>query len=198
MNEFGPYNKKYTKFVVKNICPDRGKVINIFQYPILNGTTRDLLGIPGVSEADIRVSLLKGELNHKLRAGDIIIVESDIDLLQFNLDQKHFLQESGVNFGLEVTSINMQVLRKEDILLVGDVNNVNTVFKIPSGSFIQDDNYRIIVYKNGVKQLYLNDYFIAESGGPGTGYDTVILDVAPATTPAPDDVITADYYIYNS
>jgi hypothetical protein len=198
MNEFGPYPKKYTKFVVKNICPDRRKVISIFQYPILNGTTRDLLAIPGVSEADIRVSLLKGELNHKLRAGDIIIVESDIDLLQFNLDQKHFLQEGGVVFGLQVTGMNMQALRKEDIVLVGAVNDVNTVFKIPFGSFIQNDDYRIIVYKNGVKQLYLNDYFIAESGGPGTGYDTVILAVAPATIPAPDDVITADYYIDNS
>ncbi len=198
MNEFAPYQKKYTKFIVKNICPDRRKVISIFQYPILNGSTRDLLGIPGVAEADIRASLLKGELNHKLRAGDIVIVESDIDLLQFNLDQMYFLQESGISTGLQVSGMNMQALRKEDIVLIGDINDINTVFQIPIGTFIQNDDYRIIVYKNGVKQLYLNDYFIAESGGPGTGYDTVILELPPATTPTPADVITADYYIDNS
>jgi len=103
MNEFAPYTKKYTRFIVKNICQDRNKVIKIFNYPILFGTTRDLLAIPGVGESDIRASLLKGEINVKLRALDIIIVDSDIDLLQFNLDQKIFLQNAGITNGLEVT-----------------------------------------------------------------------------------------------
>ena len=71
------------------------------------------------------------------------------------------------------------------------------VFQIPAGTFIQNTDYRIIVYKNGVRQLYLDDYFIAESGGPGTGYDTVIFVIPPATVPAPYDVLTADYYINN-
>src|SRR5574338_1584724 len=50
------------------------KVIFIFHYPINPGETRDLLAIPGVQEADIRASLLKGELRHKFLCGDIELV----------------------------------------------------------------------------------------------------------------------------
>ena len=54
-----------TVFRVKNIAKD-GKRIRIFKYPIKNGTARDLMEIPYVSEADIRHSLLKGELFMKI------------------------------------------------------------------------------------------------------------------------------------
>lgn len=198
MDEFAPYLKRNGCFIVRNVTPDRQKTIKIFNYPINFNQTRDLLQIPGVAEADIRASLLKGELRHKFLAKDIVVECSDIDLLQFNDDQKTFLKSMGIIKGLQVNSENFGVLKKEDIQLVGLVNDVNTMYKIPTGTFIQNTTYKIIVYKNGVKQFFLDDYFIAESGGPGTGYDTVVLTVAPTTIPAPDDVITADYYIDNT
>jgi multimeric flavodoxin WrbA len=142
------------------------------------------LQIPGVGEQDIRVSLLKGELYHKILAQDIVVISSDIDLLQFNNNQKSFLQSAGVVNGLQVSSTNMNVLRKDDVQLVGSVNNINTVFKIPGGTFIYNSTYKIIVY-------------IAESGGVGSGYDSVIFTVPPTTLPSPADIITADYYVYN-
>jgi hypothetical protein len=194
---FAPFLKKNGCFTVRNICPDRRKTINIFLYPIRYNETRDLLQIPGVAESDIRASLLKGELNHKIRAGDIVIECSDIDLLQFNDDQKQFLSDAGIIKGLQVDYTNMNVLRKEDIQLIGVVNDVNTIFTVPFAPFIQNSTYKIIVYKNGVKQVMADDFFIAESGGVGTGYDTVIFVVPPTTIPAPDDVMTADYYISN-
>ena len=98
-----PLKNPSTRFIVKNIAPGN-KRIRIFQYPILNGETRDLLSIPGISEADLRHSLLKGQLLQKLRSKEIIVVDSDIDLLQFNDDQKLFLQQSGITKGLEVTA----------------------------------------------------------------------------------------------
>lgn len=101
MDEFAPYQKKYGCFIVRNICSDRRKTIKIFNYPINFNQTRDLLAIPGVAEADIRASLLKGELRHKILAGDIVVECSDIDLLQFNDDQKAFLQSAGITIGLE-------------------------------------------------------------------------------------------------
>lgn len=198
MDEFAPYLKKNGCFIVRNVTPDRNKTIKIFNYPINYNQSRDLLQIPGVGEADLRASLLKGELLHKILAKDIIIECSDIDLLQFNGTQKKFLQSAGIINGLQVGSSNLDVLRKEDIQLNGTVNDINTVFTIPSGTFIQNTTYKIIVYRNGVKQFYLDDYFVAESGGVGTGYDTVIFTVAPTTTPSPTDVITADYYVSNS
>lgn len=88
---------------MKNISP-QVKTIKIFNYPILYQDTRDLLQIPGVAEADIRASLLKGELQHKIRAQDIVVICSDIDLLQFNADQKLFLQNAGIVNGLDVSS----------------------------------------------------------------------------------------------
>lgn len=197
MDIFAPYLKRNGSFVVKNITPDRQKTIKIFNYPILYNQTRDLLQIPGVAEQDLRASLLKGELRHKILAQDIVVIDSDIDLLQFNDDQKQFLRDAGIINGLQVGSPQINVLRKEDIQLLGVVDDSNTVYTIPVGTFIQNTTYKIIVYKNGVKQVYLDDYFIAESGGPGTGYDTVIFTVAPTTTPAPDDILTADYYINN-
>lgn len=102
-NTFAPYLKINGCFIVQNISP-QVKTIRIFNYPILYGQTRDLLSIPGVAESDLRASLLKGELQHKLLAQDIIIVCSDIDLIQFNDGQRLFLQRAGVMSGLEVGS----------------------------------------------------------------------------------------------
>ena len=197
MDEFAPYLKINGCFIVLNTSP-QVKTIKIFNYPILYNDTRDLLQIPGVAEQDIRASLLKGELQHKIMAHDIQVICSDIDLLQFNQNQKHFLQGAGIVNGLQVTNTQINVKRMEDIQLVGTVDAINTVYQIPSGKFIQNADYRIIVYKNGVKQVFLDDYFIAESGGPGTGYDTVIFTVPPTVNPLPVDVLTTDYYVSNT
>jgi hypothetical protein len=197
MDVFAPYFKINGCFIVKNISPQI-KTITIFQYPINYLCERDLLQIPGVAENDIRASLLKGELQHKIRALDIVVVCSDVDLLQFNDSQKKFLQNAGIVNGLQVGPNQLAFLEQQDITLVGAVNSINTVFTIPSGTWVQSPPYKIIVYKNGVKQVLGDDFTIAESGGPGTGFDTVILAVPPETVPAPPDVITADYYINNA
>lgn len=195
MNDFAPFTKKYGCFVVRNVTPDQKKTIKIFNYPINYMQTRDLLQIPGVGEADIRASLLKGELRHKILAADIVVECSDIDLLQFNLGQKAFLQAAGIVNGLVINDDNLAFLKLENIVLNGVIDNVNTIFTIPSGFFIQNTIHQIVVYLNGVRQILSQDFLVAESGGPGTGFDTVILFIAPATTPLPIDIITADYFI---
>jgi len=102
VGQYTPGKNPSTRFVVRNIAPGN-KRVRVFQYPIGNGLERDLLAIPGISEADIRHSLLKGQLLEKLKAKEIIVIDSDIDLLQFNDDQKAFLVAHGVNKGLEVS-----------------------------------------------------------------------------------------------
>ena len=197
-DSFAPYSSNPNCFIVQNICSTPKKTIFIFQYPINYGESRDLLRIPGVAENDIRASLLKGELRNKIITNEIVVLCSDIDLLQFNSTQMGFLQAAGVVNGLQVGYPNINVLEQQDIQLIGAVDGVNTTYKIPSGTWIQSGPYKIIVYKNGVKQVYLDDYIIAESGGVGTGFDTVILAVPPTPTPLPVDIITADYYISNT
>lgn len=198
MDSFAPGLKKCTAFVVKNISP-QNKCINIFNNPINLGATRDLLQIRGVAEDDIRASLLKGEIKHKFECEDIELVFSDIDLLQFSSCQRNLLKSWGFTTGLQVTSSELSIIKYEDVELIGDVDGTNVIFQIPSGTFIENPPlYKIIVYLNGVKQFYLDDYLIAESGGVGTGYDTIVMIDAPEATPSPPDIITADYFIDNS
>jgi hypothetical protein len=203
-DEFAPYFKKYGCFIALNIShlnqdhgPERKKVVRVFHYPINPGQTRDILAIPGVGEADIRASLLKGELRHKILAQDIIITCSDIDLLQFNPDQKIFLQQAGIVNGLEivVTPGNLNYAWREKIPLIGLRNGINRIFFTPdkfiNGAYF-GNIFHITIEHNG-KELYEGiDYTIAESGGAGTGYDTLNIF---ALTPNSHSLLYATYAI---
>lgn len=198
MNDFAPFLKKNGCFIVRNVTPDRQKCIQIFKYPILFNTTRDILQIPGVSESDIRASLLKGELRHKILAKDIVVECSDIDLLQFNDDQKQFLEDAGIVKGLEVTAVvtTLPYLWREEVALIGMKNNVNRTFytaeKFLNGIFTTGDRFHIHIKHNG-KDLYEGiDYSIGESSGPGTGYDTINLI---SLTPVSHSLLFATYAV---
>lgn len=196
-NNFGTYFRKNptTKFIVKNIAP-KNKRVKIFQFPIENGDTRDLLEIPGVSEADLRHSLLKGELLKKIKAEEIIVVDSDIDLLQFNEDQKAFLQEAGVIKGLEVEVLNeIPFLFRQNVTLNGTKDGTNRTFTTPekfiNGSYLGQE-FRIIIRFNG-RGLEPNvDYTLIESGGAGTGYDTIVFI---SLIPEEIDRLIVDYVV---
>lgn len=198
MDEFAPYSKRHGCFIVRNITPDRGKTIKIFNYPIKFNETRDILAIPGVAESDIRASLLKGELRHKILAKDIYVECSDIDLLQFNSDQKDFLQDAGIVKGLDVTAVigALPYLWREEKDLIGARNGDNRTFyvaeKFLNGNFITGDQFHIHIKHNG-KDLYEGiDYTIGESSGPGTGYDTINLI---SITPNAHSLLKATYAV---
>lgn len=78
-------------------------------------------------------------------------------------------------------------------VLTGVINGVNTVFTT-AVDFVAGSE---AVYFNGVRQHpgVGNDYTISESGGAGTGYDTVTFAIAPRARPGakPDDRVTVDY-----
>jgi hypothetical protein len=148
-----------------------------------------LLAIPGIAEQDIRASLLKGELQHKILARDIVITCSDIDLLQFNEDQKQFLINSGIIDGLEVGSNQVSGLSyiwRIEIPLIGTKNGINKTFFTPdkfiNGTFDTGDDFHIQVKHNG-RDLYEDfDYYVSESEGTGTGYDTInLISITPNT-----------------
>lgn len=65
--------------------------------------------------------------------------------------------------------------------LTGDKNGANVAFTVPTGDkFTQNlPFFTIQVYYNGIRLTLLDDYLVAESGGFGTGFDTVVLEVAP-------------------
>ena len=62
--------------------------------------------------------------------------------------------------------------------LQGTKDGSNTVF-VTSVKFLQEDKIGIIFNRNGQEQLLGFDYIIVESGGVGTGFDTVIVRKPP-------------------
>lgn len=77
--------------------------------------------------------------------------------------------------------------------LLGTKNGVNMVFTTPD-DFIQDGEIVIRVYMNGVRLRLgsANDYEVSESGGVGTGYDTITFT---GVAPTVGDELTADYMV---
>ncbi len=75
-------------------------------------------------------------------------------------------------------------------LPLGIIDGVNTTFT--TTSFFQEGS--LAVYYNGqrLRKGASNDYTVSESGGIGTGFDTINLTFAPRSSPMVD-VITVDY-----
>ena len=75
----------------------------------------------------------------------------------------------------------------------GDVDGVNTSFTVSPDKFLHLPGYSERVYLRGLRLLegVGNDYVASESGGPGTGYDTITLRAAPLS----GDTILLDYYL---
>ena len=63
---------------------------------------------------------------------------------------------------------------RNEVILLGVRNGVNDTFTTPD-IFIQTTNLKIKIYWNGRKLSINDDYTVSESGGLGTGYDTIVF-----------------------
>ena len=81
---------------------------------------------------------------------------------------------------------------RTNVLALGVINGTNTVFSTPD-NFVHDGVTDERVYLRGKRLLEGagNDYTAVESGGVGTGYDTIVF----ARAPKPGDNILLDYYV---
>jgi hypothetical protein len=77
--------------------------------------------------------------------------------------------------------------------LVGTKDRSNVEFTTPGlEKFVHNLPFiDISVYYNGQRLALLDDYMVAESGGAGTGFDTVIMVVPPRF----NDHLFADYIL---
>lgn len=194
-NSFAAGNSLFNNFVVQNTSPQR-KTIHIFHYPIVWQGSRDLMMVEGVSESDIRASLLKGELQRRIQCGDIIIIRCNIDLLQFSAAQRNFINQAYTGMGdlngtvIRPSELSSTIIQQSDIDLIGTCDGVNQLFTIPLGTFVyQPPDYKPIVYWNGVRQAFGDDYRLGPTSP--AGYSSVVLTIPPS----PGDIITADYFI---
>jgi hypothetical protein len=80
--------------------------------------------------------------------------------------------------------------------LLGPKDGINAIFTVPVGDKFTHNLpfFSIQVYFNGQRLTLLDDYTISESGGAGTGYDTIVMEV----TPLPWDHLLVDYVAINS
>lgn len=88
------------------------------------------------------------------------------------------------------------LIPRQNVPMVGVINGVNTVFVLPFGdkAAIVPPATTIAVRVNGVEYSsgVENDYVLSESGGAGSGFDTItMLHFAPKE----GDSITATYFI---
>lgn len=94
-NTFANSSPDTTTFVIKNKSK---KAIIIFGIKINPGISYDLMQIPGISEHDIRSSIVKGDLNRKLKANQIEIIDVNIDLYTNDDQLGNFLASKGISF----------------------------------------------------------------------------------------------------
>jgi len=93
----------------------------------------------------------------------------------------------------QVVGLKLSLFKIEELLL-GTKNGVNLVFTTPD-KFVNSGGIKIGVYLNGVrlKVGVGNDFTVSESGGVGTGFDTVTL--ASGLAPLLGENLFADYII---
>ena len=96
-----------------------------------------------------------------------------------------------------VSPLALAQFLRDDEQLVGATNGVNITFILPDGDQAAhfEPGAKIKVYYNG-QRLHeggLNDLIVSESGGVGTGFDTVFLSFSPLS----GDLISADYIVTN-
>ena len=91
-------------------------------------------------------------------------------------------QSSGPTPGLEKLRL--------DITPAGLIDGSNPTFTTPE-IFVQVSPLVIRVYRNGQRQTLAGDYGVSESGGVGTGYDTVTF--IGKATPKTGSVVRVDY-----
>lgn len=186
-----------TVFIVKNIAP-RGKTIRVMGIPIRNNCQYDLLSVKYISESDIRHSLLKGDLEIKAKNGELIVLESTIDLLQFDPCQLAFLESIGITNGLQVSGGgNLPVNFKQNISLIGARDGNNRIYNVPApdkfiNGIFRNNEFKILIRHNGKGLEEGVDYIVSESGGSGTGYDTIIFI---SMSPAPRSRLLCDYVV---
>ncbi len=76
------------------------------------------------------------------------------------------------------------------VAVVGTINGVNAVFVTPEDFRHDPPRATLSLYFNGQRLFVGDDFSVSESGGPGTGYDTITTLFAPV----PGDKLWADYF----
>ena len=84
-------------FKVKNIA---NKDIVLYRKKILQGQTYDLMNLNWINKFEIKDSISRGLLKKRLEYQDIEIIQSNLNLVTFDVSTQSFLTSLGINIGV--------------------------------------------------------------------------------------------------
>jgi hypothetical protein len=79
-----------------------------------------------IGEADIKTSLLKGDLKHLILVGDIVVECSNVELISFSDEHQMFLAAAGITTGTSVMDLNYAFRINEG--MIGEQDGRNRIF----------------------------------------------------------------------
>ena len=117
----------------------------------------------------------------------------------FGNDPTHHWYDDFESLGIpSLAALAAQGKRKTGISFIGPLNSLNRIFMTPD-KFVHANGLSLDVFHNSrrlveapVPDVRLGDFFCSESGGVGTGFDTInLLSFAPSSS----SVLLADYQV---
>lgn len=114
MNPFADGINNASTFIVKNI--NARKTVKVMGVNIAPGNSYNLMSLEGVTESDIKVSLLKGVLKRKINLNELQVTSCDLDLTGFNTTQNTFIVNKSIQdstykpLNLHGTQLNWQMI----------------------------------------------------------------------------------------
>ena len=141
-------------FVIQNITTNR--CLRIFDTNIEPGRKYNLMRVPGITEEDIRASIITGPLKGLLSSGLIKIVSSSVNFDSSDSAQNAFLSSVGINPGGSSNSgvANIAALAAINASNYTDgirikVNTVNQEFELNKSDTSTVDNITVVAASGG-------------------------------------------------
>ncbi len=139
-NVFAEGIKNYnTSFVIKN---KSNKYISIFNNKLKPNSTLDLLTIPGISETEIKASLLKGVLSRKIKSGELEVLSNTSDIINSSI----------IKPALNVSELSLISLLNVDEHSLVYVKSVRDYFQLNKSSSLSVDNITVLLASDGVSK----------------------------------------------
>ena len=164
------------------------------------------MSLPEITESYIKSSLVKGELINKIRAKDILIISSSINLLEFDEEQRELINSAYVGLPQELAGTNPNTQcgpltgggdlygDYPDVAVVG-INNVPIASGSPShGDAIVYDSFTNKWIYSNIGSGGLNRRSIQMSAVPPSG-GTFTKTLSPAMPDTNYDVFTETSYL---
>lgn len=167
-NTFANSSPDTTTFVIKNKSK---KAIIIFGVKINPGLSYDLMQIPGVSEHDIRSSVVKGELLGKLKANQIEIIDVNIDLYTDDDQLGSFLSSKGISSAKTSVASASSAVPNGSTLLKATIAALTATLDASNGQLAFVETNRGLYVLDTESTLTASNLYVLNSAESNSGAD---------------------------